>query len=186
MIKQTPILKLILSLIFLIYSASVWSCSCVEATSIKTAVKYADYVVSGEILDSQIVRIWSDTSDAKNWFTALHQGDSITDYNQWKNNSVLFSLQLVEYRLLVETIYKGNIKSDTITIRTGFGRGDCGFQFHIGENYLVYGKYEKNVKYTLEKLGRSKKELREIFRTNICYRTQLKSRAQSDLEYLNK
>ncbi len=184
--KELPILKIILGLVFLIHSGSVWSCSCVTAKSIKTAFKSADYVVTGKILDSQVVRIWSDTSYSKSQYEVAQKQGTLTNYEEWKNSNINFNIQLIDYTLLVETVYKGKIQSDTITIRTGFGNGDCGFPFHIGDSYLIYGQYEKNIKYSSEKMGRSKKELHGIFRTNICYRTQTIIGAQSDLEYLNQ
>lgn len=186
MTKQLQILKLILGLIFLIHSGSVWSCSCMGTSNIKTSIKEADYIITGKILDSQIVRIWSDTSYTKSQYETAQKQGTLTNYEEWKNSNINFNIQLIDYALLVETVYKGKIQSDTITIRTGFGNGDCGFPFHIGDSYLIYGKYEKNVNYSSEKLGRSPKELQGIFRTNICYRTQPLTSAQSDLEYLGK
>lgn len=186
MTKQLPILKLILSLVFMVYSGSVWSCSCVGTSNIKTSIKEADYIVTGKILNSQVVQIWSDTSYARSQYEAAQKKDTLTYYEVWKNNNINFNIQLIDYKLLVETVYKGKTQSDTITIRTGFGNGDCGFEFKIGDSYLIYGKYEKNVNYSSEKLGRSKSELQGIFRTNICYRTRPLADAQSDLEYLNQ
>lgn len=186
MTKQLQILKIILGLVFLIHSESAWSCSCMETSNIKTSIKEADYIVTGKILDSQVVQIWSDTSYAKSQYEAAQKKDALTNYEVWKNNNINFNIQLIDYTLLIETVYKGKVKSDTITIRTGFGNGDCGFEFKIGASYLIYGKYEKNINYSSEKLGRSQKELQGIFRTNICYRTQLLTSAQSDLEYLGQ
>lgn len=52
------------------------------------------------------------------------------------------TLTVARYELLVQDIYKGKITSDTLTIYTGLGNGDCGIQFEIGEKYIVYGENE--------------------------------------------
>ena len=62
----------------------------------------------------------------------------------------------------VEGLFKGALSSE-VAVLTGIGRGDCGYQFQVGEKYLVYA-YGKN---GLE--------------TNICTRTTNLSRADADL-----
>ena len=44
---------------------------------------------------------------------------------------------MVYFLFSVSQIFKGN-KADTLTIKTGFGGGDCGVKFEIGKEYLVY------------------------------------------------
>lgn len=41
--------------------------------------------------------------------------------------------------IIVSEVFKGE-KTDTITILTGFGGPDCGMEFIIGKEYLVYAK----------------------------------------------
>lgn len=76
--------------------------------------------------------------------------------------------------------------NDTIKIWTGYGHGDCGFHFTVGKKYLIYAQDEHKVNYTQKKLGRSKKELEGIFRTDICRRTAALEGSADDLNYLNK
>jgi len=59
----------------------------------------------------------------------------------------------------------------TAEVVTGWGGGDCGYEFHEGVEYLVYG-------YTHREKGR--------LYTGICQRTRLLSEAAEDLEYLSK
>lgn len=73
-------------------------------------------------------------------------------------------------------IFKGNTTSDTITIYTGIGHGDCGMSLEIGKNYIFYlyfcgkelGKgiptyyFTNQLEYKLDRLS-----------TDICTRTQL-------------
>jgi hypothetical protein len=43
------------------------------------------------------------------------------------------------YFIIISEVFKGE-KTDTITIQTGFGGTDCGMEFIIGKEYLVYAK----------------------------------------------
>jgi hypothetical protein len=67
----------------------------------------------------------------------------------------------------VEQRYKG-LLSSRVAVRTGMGRGDCGWPFRVGERYLVYAYGEE----TLE--------------TNICTRTTTLDRAGADLAELGE
>jgi hypothetical protein len=82
----------------------------------------------------------------------------------------------------VEERYKGAKRIDTIKVRTGFGNGDCGFEFHLGQKYLIYAQDEHEIKYKQKKIGRSRKQLKGIYRTNICWRTKSISLATEELE----
>jgi hypothetical protein len=44
---------------------------------------------------------------------------------------------MVYFLFSVSHTFKGN-KADTLTIKTGFGGGDCGVKFEIGKEYLIY------------------------------------------------
>lgn len=43
----------------------------------------------------------------------------------------------MDYKFSISRVFKGN-PGDTVTIRSGFGGGDCGMVFEIGEAYIVY------------------------------------------------
>jgi len=55
------------------------------------------------------------------------------------------------YLFSVSQGFKG-VKADTITVKTGFGGGDCGMNFEVGKTYVVYAQNEE---------------------TNICHRNAL-------------
>jgi len=63
--------------------------------------------------------------------------------------------------------YRGHVQPKTI-ISTGFGGGDCGFEFEIGDTYLVYADIEDN----------------GALETSICHRTRHIKYAGTDLRYL--
>ena len=48
----------------------------------------------------------------------------------------------VYYHFIVTEVFKGE-PSDTITISSGFGGTDCGMEFLIGQEYLVYAKQKR-------------------------------------------
>lgn len=84
-----------------------------------------------------------------------------------KQISSIHRLTIARYQLLVEDIYKGAITTDTITIQTGIGGGDCGIRFETGEKYVIYGT---NRTY----FGRNSndfKQSKNVFWTNSCLRT---------------
>ncbi len=63
------------------------------------------------------------------------------------------------YKILVTVKYKGQLSSDTITIVTGVGGGDCGYVFEIGKLYIIYAFKPGSV------------SSKNIFSTNACTRT---------------
>jgi len=183
-IKQVIIVTLLL-----FSSATIWACSCIGSSSVKSAKKNADLVISGTVIKSKIIKIWGDTSMAIRIFNSIKKAydiDSNLNYEQWKNEHPLFSIKKVDYTVIVKNNYKGASKKDTVTIRTGFGGGDCGYKFSIGENYLIYADEEYKINYTNKKLGRSLKELKNIYRTSICKRTKELTLAKEEVKELIK
>jgi hypothetical protein len=75
----------------------------------------------------------------------------------------------VEVKFRVQRSWK-LVNTDEITIRTGRGRGDCGYRFEIGESYLVYA------------YGSDESHLE----TNICQRTTRQADAGEELRLLGK
>lgn len=75
-------------------------------------------------------------------------------------------IQRAEYKLQISTVFNGKIKQDTVTIVTGLGGGDCGFNFEIGTEYIVYSSFEN--KYYPQGNTVSK-----FLYTDICRRTRL-------------
>lgn len=183
-------MKLPITLIayLLISSTKLWACTCIGEASTKEAFNHSDLVITGMVIDSEIIRIWSDTTDARygfDYWVEKHVLDSTTNYEEWKENNIDLSIQMIDYTIVVEDRLKGGRRKDTLVVRTGFGHGDCGFQFRIGEKYLIYARHEKGIKYNHEILNRTRKELRGIYRTTICTRTKLMSFAAEELTELS-
>ena len=75
----------------------------------------------------------------------------------------------VTVRLSVERVWKGSPREE-VRILTGRGGGDCGYQFEVGQSYLVYA-----YRWREGELG-----------TNICQRTAKLSEASGDLRVLGR
>lgn len=63
---------------------------------------------------------------------------------------------IVSYIFEVQTVYKGAIKSKTISIETNSDGAACGYAFKVGQTYLVYANQARNLNY----------------RTGLCSRNQ--------------
>ena len=159
------------------------ACGCIGESSVQTEYKSSDLVVIGKVIDVKTIKIWSDTTFAIWKYNP--EIDTIS-FEQYKFEEQLNGIHMLEYSVVIEKSYKGANINDTLKIWTGYGHGDCGFQFSIGKKYLIYAQDEYKVEYTIKKLGRSKKELHGIFRTDICSRTALLENSVEDLNYLNE
>lgn len=115
-------------LLFTGITERLFACSCIGKRTVQDEVKYADALVVGTILSKQIVTLTDST------VLKMFLNDST-----WRNSS-MSKMTIARYKLLINEIYKGKITNDTLTIYTGLGGGDCGIQFEIGKNYIVYGK----------------------------------------------
>ena len=73
----------------------------------------------------------------------------------------------------VDHIWKGGSESEII-IHTGSGGGDCGFEFEVGKEYLVYANHSTMY------------GDKELLVTIICDRTKLVDEAQEDLKILGE
>lgn len=75
----------------------------------------------------------------------------------------------VDVRFKVERSWKADFSAERI-VRTGRGRGDCGYRFEVGKSYLVfaYGSDENRLE------------------TNICQRTRSAADAEDDLRLLGR
>jgi len=153
---RTTITILILLLLTSI-SGRLFACSCIGQRTVKEEFKHADAVVVGTILRKQLV-VLTDSTIIK-----MFPNDTTM------RNSPMSKKTLARYDLLVQDIYKGKISSDTLTIYTGLGGGDCGITFEIGEKYIVYGENETYFGQVNNNFNFPK--AKNTFWTYICLRT---------------
>jgi|SRR5690606_6646742 len=140
------IYRLILVLIICCPSI-VFSCTCEGEESVKEAIQNSDVVFLGKVLSKNIIEI--------------------KDENLPTN----YSLKKAKYVLLITKIYKGVVINDSLSIITGLGSGDCGFEFEVGLDYIVYSKYSN--KYFERGI-----EVDEFLSTDICSRTILNQKCE--------
>lgn len=123
---------------FCLFSTFSFACTCIGKSKIKHAIKASDAVFVGNVLSAEKAKIKLDSSS---------------------------TVEMMEYKILVTERIKGKAITDTMKIYTGFGNGDCGFNFKIGEKYIIYSIYTE---YTL--WGKV-----DFLSTDICTRTNFYS-----------
>ncbi|MFM2395161.1 MAG: hypothetical protein RLZZ546_3144 [Bacteroidota bacterium] len=141
---------LITALLFFSYS---YCCTCIGKATFKKEYKRSNVVMTGKVLDKKIIEV----------------KDSLMP---------LIKIQKAEYTVQIIKIYKGKIKKSTIIITTGLGGGDCGFEFNIGNEYIIYCSYEN-------KYYEQGKTVNQFLHTGICRRTRLIN-DKEELKLLNK
>ena len=104
--------------------------------------------------------------DATSKSAAVFVGTVVSSKNAKSTGQYDFNSREVKFS--VEEAFKG-LSSTEVSVFTGWGGGDCGYPFQIGQQYLIYA-------YKDEKTGR--------FGTSICSRTRQLSEAKDDLAYL--
>lgn len=110
------ILYSLFSMIFLVSNIS-FSCNCVGNISAKKEIKTSDVVFKGKVIEKSLFVV--DTLFANEY------------------------VYKAKYKIELDIVYKGKkIKNKYVTVITGVGNGDCGYEFKKGENYIVYAKLE--------------------------------------------
>ena len=176
-------MKIVFTLFCCFYGFTAFCCNCLGQSSPEIEYKKSDVIFVGAITSSRIVKIWSDTTYAR---FAYKNSNSTLSYEEFKYQSEFFGSFMLEYVFEIDTLYKGEFSTDTLVIRTGFGKGDCGFKFEYGVDYLVYAISEYKINYTQPKLGRTEADLHGLYRTDICSRTGDILSRKEDLEYLTE
>ncbi|MES2544672.1 MAG: hypothetical protein V4548_07295 [Bacteroidota bacterium] len=129
--------------VFLFFNIG-FGCSCIGKGKLKTAIKKSDVILTGKILNKNIFIVKFDESG---------------DYEG-------LNISYTEYSVLITKKLKGQIISDTIRVVTGVGKGDCGYNFLVGSNYIIYGVYAEKYIENGEKVDR-------FLSTGICSKTKL-------------
>jgi hypothetical protein len=109
------------------------ACSCRYPTEISKAFVTSKTVVYGEIVELKVVKV-SDSMDP----------DSLLQYFQKEelNNNqseILNSDFLIQAKLRIIELFKGEIAKDTLTLYTTRTQASCGFTgFEIGKQFIIY------------------------------------------------
>ncbi len=130
-----------LTCVFAILAFSVpfaFSCTCAPKPSVGKALSQSDAVFVGRVI------AWHNASIE---FAPGHRSGGYT------------------FVFEVERLFKGALSSE-VAVLTGHGRGDCGYPFNVGEEYLIYAYRDNGLV------------------TNICTRTTNINTADADLAEL--
>ena len=147
----------ILWIIFILWNIS-FACGCLGTSTVKGGLKYSNFVFLGKVIDSEPVSLLPKDYVAYPWLTE-EENEPFVKFRE------IFSKRM-KYTFVVSEIFKGNITTDTIAVYSGFGNGDCGYTFHIGNEYIVYATWNKSLK------GCDGSILLKFLETHICTRTQ--------------
>ena len=138
------------------------ACSCEEPGSVKESFESSDLVVYGTVVNRRYITFRATMESNK--------GDSLNNVLTNHDNELLNSELILKIEFEVKKMYKGQLKSDTITIYTGRSSASCGFSwFKEGEDYIIYGSAESYC-YGLFIDGENL-EKHGTFWTNHCSRT---------------
>jgi hypothetical protein len=130
---------LLISLLF--YSSTSYCCTCIGEATVKQELRRSNFVFQGKVISKKIVDIMDTLMPA-------------------------IKIQKAEYTIQVLVVYKAKIEQDTIKIITGLGGGDCGFEFNIGSEYIIYSSFEN-------KYYPQGNTVNKFLYTDICRRTRL-------------
>ncbi len=128
-------------------------------STVESGLKYSSVVAVGTVLNMTTVEV----ADSEIYYMFF-------DPNVKTKNNGWYMSKIAKYTIVVERLIKGQISSDTISILSGMGHGDCGFKFFIGMKYIIYGdnkSYMGNEK-MYEHLSNP-----NTYWTNICKRTAI-------------
>lgn len=149
-----------------LWVSPVKACSCEGGPTVEGAFKQADAVWAGTVLSKEPVYV----SEKEVENSPVSPDGLSIDYKPARK------IVLMRYVLRVDTWYKGNSGSDTVTVYTGLGGGDCGLRFREGNRYIVYG--EKESYYPSKKNIPPQSDT--VFWTHSCTRTFLYSEKEEE------
>lgn len=128
------------------------ACSCVMPDPPAPAFTHTDAVFIGTTVGA------FDLKKGPSWLDELQR---------WLGGSVMPIVYGMGYTFSVQAAWKG-VTTTEVLVHTGYGGGDCGLPFGMGQRYVIYA-YQSSQGH---------------LETNICTRTAEYSHASSDLAYL--
>jgi len=170
---MTPQLKHITTILCILFLTSAmtksFACTCIgkDKQTTQNELNFVDLAVKGKIISVSDF-IYYDTVAYS--FSGLKFDSKQADYLIRKYKV---------FTLIIDKKYKGTEKlADTIQIVTGYGGGDCGYEFEVGKEYIVYAEAWKEKAISVRhKKRKAKRKITETviankFYTDICRLTQ--------------
>ncbi|MCB9045291.1 MAG: hypothetical protein H6550_04025 [Chitinophagales bacterium] len=155
--KQTYVLLLLMLVSWLAHA-----CECDVKPCIDSAIKNADFIISGRVLDEKVVRL------------LRYSGDLQLDPDSVEYAESLFKQALIAYTFKTDNVFKtkNGYSSDTIIIYSEVGAGMCGVDFIKNADYIVYA--------TVMPIYHHGNEI-NIYYTDKCTRTDLYDKKEEQL-----
>ena len=174
--------KLIIPILILSFQHS-FACTCIGETTVEDDIKSSKLIFKGKVLKKEIITTYNtDTLLVKSFYKDLKNKEDYNSYEDYKEK--IWGIQTLEFTIEKVEIYRGRSKFKSIKIRTGFGGGDCGFNFDIGKTYLIFANNAEYLKFSKNRLKSKRRKLKNIYETNICMRTKLFSNSKNELKKL--
>lgn len=171
-------------LIIMLNIQQIMACTCIGETSIADDIKNSKMIFKGMVIQKDTLTIYnSDTILIQNYYNDLGDKKQYKSYKDYKE--LVWGTKILEYTIKNIEVYKGRNKFDFIKIRTGFGGGDCGYEFAINETYLIFANNAKYLKNSKNRHKSKWRKIKNIYETNICMRTKLFSESNVELKILN-
>ncbi len=127
--------SVLILILFFVSAQNINACSCEDEETISESVKSKDVIFKGQVVSISIYPMPDSLG-------ILIIGDTSTINTKW----LYYPTALVKIKL--DKSFKGHLTSDTLTILTPLHDASCGFQFRIGQTYLVYATiYDELVVY---------------------------------------
>lgn len=167
-------MKSLLIIVLLIFaSKNANACTCHEFESQQELIEATDYVVQGTVVSkSQLT--YFDT-------TKVDPSDTIALLFANEDGLKIRSEKVIEIKVKVKSVFKGQITSDTITIYTSPNSISCGdLRFKENNEYIILG-YDRNYPEVIP-------NQQNAFWTSLCSGNSLSSemRTQQLNEYFGK
>jgi hypothetical protein len=166
-------MKLPILLCCLLLASQSFACDCDGTRTVKESFKSASIIITGTVIKSEVISL-AETIQI-NKLKEIEEGlKSAPDELKMLSRSVS-SIEIV-----VKGTLKGNVP-DTVTIYTPFSGSECGYDFQVGQEYIIYayntGFYSFFLHGEVER-GNITKE--NAYWTNMCTRTTVYYKEEVD------
>lgn len=134
---------ILISFVFFVVSNS-YACLCEEHDSQEELIEDTEYIIHGTVIEQSIVKTY-DT-------TYLDVSDSLVNEYTGGTGIVISPHEVLEIKILLQNVHKGNIHGDTVTIYSEVSTmacGETGFKkdsayFIFGFKQRVYSPFDNN------------------------------------------
>ncbi len=165
---QIDFMRNTLLLLFILFSKSIFACTCVQIWNDEELFKRTELIFIGTVVKIDTIK--------------TVPGFFVKQYLLTEDSTDFYTYgQFVTFK--VKRVVKGHLSIDTIIIKTGVGGGDCGYLFRKSKNYIVHTN--KKESYYIDEASPRKKLLKNtFFETDDCERTN--TEIKKELKFLRK